>query len=535
MNSKKMWSLAALAIAGAGLCLPSAAATAAPSPASASAVAGSASRADFDGDGFYDLAVGIPFENVGGVADAGAVQVMYGSVTGLNGVGDQLVHQNTPGVLDVAEPGDHFGAAVVAANFNGDAFTDLAIGVPLEDGTAVNQGGVHVLYGSANGLTSNADQFYGQATPGIADGPEAGDEFGRSLSAANFGRTAQADLAVGVPREDIGGLVDAGIVQTIYGTPNGLTVAGSQLLRRGAGGIGGAGGASDEFGLVLTAGNFGLGGQADLAVGVPSDDVSGIANAGSVHVIHGSTNGLTGVGDRQITQDTAGVADAPESQDRFGEALVAADLGRSSEADLAIGVPTEDHTARGNAGGVHVLYGAAVGLTGVNADWFTQATAGVNDAPDAEDRFGAALAAADFGRSSTADLAIGVPFEDATGVSDAGAVAILYGAATGVTANGDQLLNQDTPGLSDAAEAGDTFGASLTAANFGLGVHADLAVGVPGENVGAVVDAGAVQAIYGTPGGLSTLGNSLLHQDSLSVLDSAEPGDRFGTVVAAQR
>src|SRR5213594_4311213 len=38
---------------------------------------------DFNGDGFADLAVGTPSEDVGGAQDAGAVTVLYGSASGL--------------------------------------------------------------------------------------------------------------------------------------------------------------------------------------------------------------------------------------------------------------------------------------------------------------------------------------------------------------------------------------------------------------------------------------------------------------------
>jgi FG-GAP repeat len=38
---------------------------------------------DFDHDGFGDLAVGVPSEDVGGAAAAGAVAVLYGSGDGL--------------------------------------------------------------------------------------------------------------------------------------------------------------------------------------------------------------------------------------------------------------------------------------------------------------------------------------------------------------------------------------------------------------------------------------------------------------------
>jgi hypothetical protein len=53
-------------------------------------------RADFDNDGLADLAIGIPFEDVGSLADAGAVSVLYGTAGGLSGTGSQLFTQDSP-------------------------------------------------------------------------------------------------------------------------------------------------------------------------------------------------------------------------------------------------------------------------------------------------------------------------------------------------------------------------------------------------------------------------------------------------------
>jgi hypothetical protein len=69
-------------------------------------------HADFNGDGFDDIAVGVPLEDVGTASDAGAVNVIYGSAGGLSDVGDQLWTQQSFGVFDAAEIGDHFGEAL---------------------------------------------------------------------------------------------------------------------------------------------------------------------------------------------------------------------------------------------------------------------------------------------------------------------------------------------------------------------------------------------------------------------------------------
>src|SRR5688500_8745890 len=71
-------------------------------------------RGDFNGDGYDDLAVGLPFEdrtNFPGapIIDAGAVDVIYGTAIGLQAAHRQLLRQGFAGIDNFAEVGDHFG------------------------------------------------------------------------------------------------------------------------------------------------------------------------------------------------------------------------------------------------------------------------------------------------------------------------------------------------------------------------------------------------------------------------------------------
>ncbi|RKH92608.1 FG-GAP repeat protein, partial [Corallococcus sp. AB038B] len=68
------------------------------------------SSGDYDGDGFVDLAVGVPYEDVGSATDSGAVQVLYSAgVTGLSRAGEQLWSQAPSEQTDSVETGDRFG------------------------------------------------------------------------------------------------------------------------------------------------------------------------------------------------------------------------------------------------------------------------------------------------------------------------------------------------------------------------------------------------------------------------------------------
>jgi hypothetical protein len=86
---------------------------------------------DFDGDGLTDLAVGVPREDLGGRADAGAVNVLYGTRHGLRR-GRQLTGGRP-------RKGAHFGAALSVRDVDGDGFDDLTVRR-------------RVLYGSPAGL-----------------------------------------------------------------------------------------------------------------------------------------------------------------------------------------------------------------------------------------------------------------------------------------------------------------------------------------------------------------------------------------------
>ena len=151
---------------------------------------------------------------------------------------------------------------------------------------------------------------------------ELGDRFAHALAAGDFDNDGFADLAIGAPLEDIGAISDAGAINVLYGSAGGLTpVEIPQFWQGAAGGVVGTAEASDAFGWSLAAGDFDNDGPADLAVGVPFEDIAAIDDAGAVNVIYGSTGGLTPPGDQQFWHGAAGVIGTAEANDSFGFAL----------------------------------------------------------------------------------------------------------------------------------------------------------------------------------------------------------------------
>jgi len=72
---------------------------------------------DFNGDGFADLAVGVPSEDPPHTSDGG-VNVIYGSLAALSATTtpDQFWGQDTPNVEDAAEASDYFGRELAAGS-----------------------------------------------------------------------------------------------------------------------------------------------------------------------------------------------------------------------------------------------------------------------------------------------------------------------------------------------------------------------------------------------------------------------------------
>ena len=88
---------------------------------------------------------------------------------------------------------------------------------------------MNVFYGSAAGLSAR-DQFWYQDVADVEGGCEADDNFGFALAAGDFDRNGYADLAIGVPHENVGAVADAGAVNVLYGSAAGLTAAGDRSL-----------------------------------------------------------------------------------------------------------------------------------------------------------------------------------------------------------------------------------------------------------------------------------------------------------------
>jgi hypothetical protein len=393
---------------------------------------GTLAACDLDGDGFDELVVGVPAEDVGSLQDAGAVQVYRGAAGGLHATADRFLTQNTPGVPGDSESFENTGVSVACGDFDADGFADLAFGVEesLESDDAYVAGAVIVVHGSAVGLDTNRSYSIHQNSPGIEGTAEHWDLFGRALAVGDFDGDGYADLAVGVPGEDAtanGPLAGRGAVQVVFGSASGLS---QRDVVRAEGALGGVPQHGDRLGHALAAGDFDGDSFDDLAIGVPWKDVNlgGLAvDAGQIYAIYGAVGGFDFSRTALWTATAIHFPGASAPNESFGYSLAAGDFDRDGRDDLAIGEPWGDSVVPDD-GLVNVLMGSEGGLSNARRHGLTSGYHGhPGVANQANRNYGFAVATGDFDGDGYVDLAVGAPYEGENNITDVGAAVVLYG------------------------------------------------------------------------------------------------------------
>lgn len=337
----------------------------------------SLTSADIDGDGYDDVVVGAPGEDIGAIEDTGLITVLFGSPTGLTGVGAQAFHQGTAGVPGANEAFDRFGYAVAAAGSQSGTDLFVAVGAPGEDlGSTVDAGAVTIMTTGSGGLAPTATPFYQGASasgvrPTIDGAGETGDEFGRSLAGSPDGL-----LVIGAPFEDIGSIVDTGAV-TLYAGYDGTPA--SSNLHQGTAGVPGNNEQFDLWGYALSANVVGL--TTTLVVGAPGEAIGLIGGAGAATVIPAVAPDTAVVGATAWYQGRPGVPGIDEAEDHFGASVDLAPNGA-----LFVGIPGEDIGTAIDTGAGTVLFGSpfdpgAAAIIGVNQG--TPLIPGANETGDA--------------------------------------------------------------------------------------------------------------------------------------------------------
>jgi hypothetical protein len=401
-----------------------------------------------------------------------------------------------------------------------------------------------------------------------------------AMEPADFDADGVDDFAIGVPREDEGGLSNSGVVLVVLGDSAGLDEGEATWL------VAPTTGSGYAFGNAVAWGDFDVDGADDLAVGAPGGGRDG---RGMVTIFWGEDGvGLTQTNHTNLFGFQAGehfgfsiavgrfdddIADdlaigAPEHSGgngrveiyvgaegrgftsmgsfvgahtgRLGYSVATGDFGGppgtfAPRDDLAIGEPERDGSGLVNYGAVYVFYsygdwgwGDGEVLTeDVALPYFEGPQRILPGNAQSYDAFGYALTSGDFDDDGLGDLVIGVPGQNLSGSPAAGAVHVVFGA----TSMGVQRLDQNDE-LIGAPDPYDQLGATLATGDFDADGVTDLAIGVPGELAAGLVGAGGVHVLYGTDGAaLSPVGANFWNRDVAGVLGSPEEGDAFGTTL----
>ncbi len=470
---------------------------------------------DFNGDGFDDLASGIPGNDCDVVTwDCGSVQVRFGWSEGPLGAALTLDPAH-PGAPEPAEAFDEYGRALATGDFNGDGDDDLAVGVPGDDDVVGPGGAVRIHYGvhgSPGGIQGAAGHSLEQGQNGVpldawsGTAPSTEESFGHALAVGDFDGDGFDDLAIAAPWAISPERERAGNVIVAHGWAGGLMPFGGFLMRLDLDALPDMPEEDDEFGYALAAGDFNLDGFDDLAIGVPGED-----DVGKVLVVYGSEVSLIFPSHRYFGSLELGGESQPGM--RFGHTLAAGDFDGDGRDDLAIGAPTFDGQGQPqpvDMGIVAVVYGPP--LDPLRVHWLYE-HALYGPGPYAGARFGSALSAGDFDGNGIDDLAIGtpagalpVPFLGSVGVVSVvpgRPVEGLTGAARKLRPVGalTTLDFVDPAGLiPDYRQGFPAYGASLAAGDFDGSGIADLAIGAPSRDVFTPTtqpDTGAVAVLYG--------------------------------------
>ena len=421
---------------------------------------------DFNGDGFGDLASGVPGKLTVSVFRTGAVVVSRGTKWGIGWNSAAMLTPFDGGHLtDPAIP-YRFGSALAAGDFNGDGYDDLAVGA--SDSTVQR---VFIFQGSPSGLLP-VPAVWKAADYSVSSSGT--DEFGAALAAGRLDGDSYEDLVIGSPGRSGG----TGAVFVLRGSAAGLVMPA-------AGGVITPGNftfslsSGCRFGAALAIGNVGGFNFGDVLAGAPRHDAGSVADVGAVVLIPGADGGSGLAAGAALPFFYSDVL-TPRAGARLGTAITIGDFrGDGGHLDFA----------------ASAVFGSAdeADATFVWRGLIIPAFERIIDSPLPSAnvaQFGSALAAGDLNGDGRDELIVSAP--DATGSTPAlakeGVVYAFNGGPSGPFPTPGTVLRESR--YESAPEAGLECGFALTTGRTTSGLRDSLFIGVPGKDnaSGEVVD-----------------------------------------------
>jgi hypothetical protein len=282
----------------------------------------SAASGDVNGDGHGDLVVGAPGWTNPQSAE-GAALLYLGSPDGLD---PNLVAGWEGNQVDA-----NAGTAVAMADVNGDGYSDVLSGAPLQTMGESFEGVVYVFFGRSGPLDASPSQ--------VLEGDQRDANFGASIApAGDVNLDGYSDVVIGWPGW-WNGQVSEGRVTLHLGSPEGLEETPAFSYENNV--------AWSSLGAwVAFAGDANSDGRSDFVAGAPG---YGTHEQGRIYVFQGSAGGASAF---PIFDMTGSGSDAG-----FGERIIGGgDVDGDGYPDLAVGAPTATNGQIGE-GQVVLLYG----------------------------------------------------------------------------------------------------------------------------------------------------------------------------------
>jgi hypothetical protein len=409
-------------------------------------------------------------------------------------------------------------------DFNGDGFTDQAIGSPFgKVGSATSAGFVNIAYGSSAGFNTSSRQVIHQSLGWVPGTGEANDHFAQSLASGDFDQDGFADLAVGVPDEDTVNGADAGSVTLLWGSPSGLAAATAEEEFD-------TPAAGNRWGESVSVGDIEGDGYSELFITAPGMSVfkwlfffsagTPTAKAASATADRDGRPGKTVGGPVKEGRAKQGEVGTLSLEDVDFSILATGEVTGDGHDDVVYAWSDSDWPEPAERRGFVVFPGVVnpeldpPGDLGPATGVFTHV---------------GALAVGDFDGDSFGDVAVG---QSADSIHLGGQVEVFRGAATNVSPDASYVISQDTGTVVGTGEAGDAFGASIAAGDVNKDGRADLAIGSPTEDVSGRTDDGVIALVYGSATGLTGTGSQQVSQNTAGVPGASESGDKFGTQVS---